>query len=128
MEIEFRRSPSYPELMIAKNGQCKYVSDDGTIQPAQIIYKHSYSVNGPVVYYRTIKRTKSLSLRSILFEAWVKGSKISKDDSHEPIDGNHDNLDLDNFMVKKKYKHRDIQIIKDPYESTWMNGDAELYL
>ncbi len=128
MEIEFRKSPSYPELMIAKDGRCKYVSDDGTIQPAQIIYKHSYSVNGPVIYYRTQKRTRSLSLRSILFEAWVKGSKISKNDSYEPIDGNHDNLDLDNFMGKKRNKHGGIQITRDPYESPWMNGDAELYL
>ena len=128
METEFRKSPSYSDLMISKEGKVKYINDNGQLENAQIIYKHSYSINGPVIYYRTKKRVRSISLRAVLFEAWVKGSKISKNDSHEPIDDNYDNLNLNNFMVKKKNRHGAIQINRLPTESTWMNGDAELYL
>lgn len=123
---EYKQSISYPELKLNENCEVILTLINGEEVNVPLIYKHSYSINGPVIYYRYKGKTKSLSARSIFFETWVKGAKITKADSYEPINGDHDNLSIDNFLGRKNVKREKIKKVET--RSTWMNGDNEVYL
>jgi len=126
---EYKRSISYPELRITKDCKFYHTDFDYIEREVPLLLKHSYSTNGPVVYYRHGKKTRSLSARALFFEAWIKEGKITKNDSHEPIDGDYYNLNIDNFMGKKRNKEGLIQI-RHPEGSdySWMNGNDGVYL
>jgi hypothetical protein len=110
----------YPDLEIDEDARV-FVKETGKEIIPQL--EHSLSINGPVVYYRKDGKTRNLSLRSLYFAAHIKGCKITRGDTTEPVNGDYYDLRPQNFYTKKPDK-----IIKavESY-SCWMNGSGELF-
>ena len=92
-----------------------------------VLVSHGFGIRGPLISYKHDGKFKRLSLLNIVFEAHVKGRKISPSDSFEPIDGDDFNVRADNLTkssdrYRKTHKKKD----SDPY-SCWANGIDELY-
>lgn len=110
----------YPDLEIDENAKV-FVRETGKEIVPQL--EHSLSINGPVVYYRKDGKTRNLSLRSLYFAAHIKGCKITRGDTTEPVNGDYFDLRPQNFYTKKPEK-----IIKtEESYSCWMNGSGELF-
>lgn len=122
--MEIRRSISYPELMVSNLGDV-YFYDTG--KRINIIRDHGYSTRGFVVAYKYDGRFKNISVANLVYEAFIKRKKLTRNDYVEFKDSDEFNPRADNLessmrtaRVTKTKKSNDGEY------STWMGID-EVY-
>lgn len=117
-----RQSISHPELMVSEDGS---IYKNGS--RLNTIHEHGFSIRGPVVCFWHEGKIKHLSIMRLVYEAFIKESKIQPNDYVHAIDDDDKNTHANNLVAGTRYKKKvERKTEKEPYE-TWMNGESELY-
>lgn len=125
--MEFRPSITWPQVEVSENGTVRLSDTKEILRPN---LNHSMSTSGPTVYVRLGSNyIRQLSLKTLVYEAWVKKKKIVKGEFVEAING--DDLDcrasnLTRGTTYKGKKRTDSKPEQPRYES-WMGGD-DIYM
>jgi len=127
--MNLKVSPSNPELLVGDSGEV-YVRETG--KRLNLIRDHGYSTNGPVVIYKTNRIHRNLSVSRLVYEAHVKGSKLTAMDYFEHKDADDNNVSASNlvtvsFRRNRKKPQKVNRLPEGEKYSTWMNGHSELY-
>jgi len=94
----------------------------------QINRYHAYTIKGPIITYRYGGRVRDISLINLVYETHVKKQKLTKSDIVEPIDGDYQNVMASNLRAKV-FKGKTVSSRSDNEGySSWMNGDADIFL
>lgn len=89
---------------------------------------HSYNIKGPIITYQYGGRIRDISLMNLVYETHVKKQKLTKSDVVEPIDGDYQNVMASNLRAKA-FKGKTVSPRSDNEGySSWMNGDADIFL
>lgn len=127
--MNLKVSPSNPELLIGDNGEV-YIKSTG--KRLNLIRDHGYSTRGPVVIFIQNKKHRNLSVARLVYEAHVKGSRLTTNDYFEHKDFDDNNVSASNLITIsfKRNRKNPKKFNKNPDAekySTWMNGHEELY-
>lgn len=91
-----REVPSYPFLEISREGRVRFKNSEHFLN---IHHNHSSSVTGPAVYIRVNNSTTIVSVARILYETYIKESKMHRLETVCFKDMDESNLSLDNLEL-----------------------------
>lgn len=123
--MTFIQSISHPELMVAEDGT---ITKDGKL--ININKGHSLAIRGPSVAYWYEGKIKQLSVLRLVYEAHIKKAKIMPNDYVDVIDGDEDNVHVNNLVHGSRYRKgsKNVKRKKEPETyDCWLNGSTEIF-
>jgi len=128
--MNLKVSPSNPELLVSENGEV-YVRETG--KRLNLHRDHGYATKGPIVIFIQDRKHRQISVARLVYEAHVKGSKLTSNDYFEHKDMDDNNVSASNLVTisfrrnRKKPKVSSRGTESEKY-SCWLNGNDEVYI
>jgi len=115
-----RQVPSYPFLEVSTEGRVRFRESKNFLN---IHHNHSSSVTGPAVYIRQNNSTTIVSLARILYEAYIKESKMHRLETVFFKDMDETNISIQNLELadSRRKKPKRFSDLRPPLEfDNWL--------